>query len=57
MKNKPNLLVAAGALLIGISQVINHFFDFSDMINGVLMGLGLGFMAAALLVDRKKEKA
>ena len=54
MKNKPNLLIAVGALIIGISRIMAHFYNLSDMINGVFMGLGIGFIAAALLAYRKR---
>jgi hypothetical protein len=54
MKNNPNTLITAGALMIAAGQIIAHYFNIPDVINGGLMGIGIGLLTVALISKRKK---
>jgi hypothetical protein len=54
MKNNPTILITTGALMIAVSQIIAHYFNIPDLINGGLMGLGIGLLTVALISKRKK---
>ncbi|MBR9833016.1 hypothetical protein GYB57_12780 [bacterium] len=54
MKKNPNTFVISGALMIAANQIIAHYFNIPDVINGGLMGIGIGLLTVALIVKRKK---
>lgn len=54
MKNNPSIFIAAGAIIIAVSQIIAHYFNIPDVINGGLMGIGIGLLTVALISKRKK---
>ena len=52
MKNKLNTFITAGAIIIAVSQIIAHYSNIPDVINGGLMGIGIGLLTVA-----KRKKA
>lgn len=54
MKKNPNTFVISGALMIAANQIIAHYFNIPDVINGGLIGIGIGLLTVALIVKRKK---
>ena len=54
MKNKLNTFITAGAIIIAVSQIIAHYSNIPDVINGGLMGIGIGLLTVALISKRKK---
>ncbi|MGB7785324.1 MAG: hypothetical protein WBL27_04410 [Salinimicrobium sp.] len=53
---KQMILIAAGLLIVSISQMTWHFMELPDFVNGVLIGLGIGLMFIALFNKRKQPK-
>lgn len=56
MKNT-NTLIASGALTIAIGQILAHYLNFSDPVNGVMMGVGIGLLSVALIAKGKKVRS
>ncbi len=57
MKNRPTVLIIAGALVIASAQIIAHFYTLPDVVSGLMVGTGVGLLGAALLSFKKRTTA
>ncbi len=56
MKKQTILLLLAGTLLMSFTLFTRHFFNTPDSLGDFLKGLGLAFIIAALIVQKKLDK-
>jgi hypothetical protein len=55
LKNKLLLLTTIGLTIVALSQIIWHYLELPDFLNGALIGVGLGLMFIAIFKRRKKQ--
>ena len=55
MKSKTFFI--AGILIVSISQILTHYFQFNDFTKGMLAGVGLGLLLLALLQKNNTAKS
>lgn len=48
-KNQRNILIAAGLFILSATQIITHYSELPDFINGSLAGIGIGLMALSFI--------
>lgn len=47
-RNQTWLLFFAGILLTVISNIIGHYFEVPDFVDGILLGMGVGMIGLAV---------
>ena len=56
MNKKALQLLIIGIFTVTISQVCNHYMHLSDLLNGALIGTGIGLMALSLILNKRTLK-
>ena len=47
--NKQSILIASGIMIMGITQLISHFYKMSDTVLGVFFGIGIGILLLSVI--------
>lgn len=55
IKNKKIIVIVAGILIMAISQILAHYFNFSDIVKGLTNGFGMGVLFTAFLIKEKQS--
>ncbi len=53
-KKKPLMLLIAGLLLIAFSQILARYIELSDIVKGILTGIGFGLLVVALITTQNR---
>jgi len=54
-KRKVQLLISIGILMVAISQIIWHYLEIPDFLNGTLIGLGIGLLLFAIIKGNSRK--
>ncbi|PZW40654.1 hypothetical protein LX95_01722 [Mesonia algae] len=55
IKRKKIFVIVAGILIMAISQILAQYFNFSDIVKGLINGLGIGVLFTAFLIKEKQS--
>jgi len=55
IKRKKIIVIVAGILIMAISQILAQYFNFSDIVKGLINGLGIGVLFTAFLIKEKQS--
>lgn len=53
---KAIILFIIGILFIAISQIVAHYIELSDFVNGIAKGIGFGMLIIAIINIAKPKK-
>ena len=54
IKRKALILLSIGMFIIATSQVFSHYFELPDLVNGSLIGIGIGLLLTSLIFGNFK---
>ncbi|MDW3193388.1 MAG: hypothetical protein R8G66_13530 [Cytophagales bacterium] len=54
-KQKSNLLIVLGLLFVAFIKILAFYVQFGDVMEGFLMGAGIGLMVMGLLTKRQQS--
>ena len=57
MNNKYMILLALGIFMTSLSQMLQHYVDWSDFANGAAAGIGFGLMVLGIYQKIKFSKS
>ena len=48
-KRKTLILISTGMLVIATSQLFSQFMEFTDLMKGIFMGVGIGLLLTSMI--------